>query len=83
MRPSDIPLLAEHFLRRYADENEKTVRGLTQRAIDALLAHPWPGNVRELQNAIEQAVVLCEGDCVDVHDLPIAPAPQPGRRRCG
>ena len=75
MRPSDIPMLAEHFLRRYADENEKTLRGLTKRAIDALLAHPWPGNVRELENAIEQAVVLCEADLVDVHDLPIAPAP--------
>ena len=75
MRPSDIPMLAEHFLRRYAEENEKPIRGLTQRAIDALLAHPWPGNVRELQNAVEQAVVLCEGDRVDVHDLPIAPAP--------
>jgi DNA-binding NtrC family response regulator len=75
MRPSDIPMLAEHFLRRYAEENEKSIRGLTQRALDALLAHPWPGNVRELQNAVEQAVVLCEGDLVDVHDLPIAPAP--------
>jgi two-component system response regulator HydG len=75
MRPSDVPILAEHFLRRYADENEKAIRGLTQRAVDALLAHPWPGNVRELQNAVEQAVVLCEGDAVDVYDLPIAPAP--------
>jgi two-component system response regulator HydG len=74
MRPSDIPMLAEHFLRQCAEENEKPVRGLTQRAVEALLAHPWPGNVRELQNAIEQAVVLCEGDKVDVHDLPIAPA---------
>lgn len=74
MRPSDIPLLADHFIRRYADENEKHVRGLSQRAVEALLAHPWPGNVRELQNAIEQAVVLCEDDMIDVHDLPIAPA---------
>ena len=74
MRPSDIPMLADHFIRQYADENEKPMRGMTQRAVDALLAHPWPGNVRELQNAIEQAVVLCEADTVDVHDLPIAPA---------
>jgi DNA-binding NtrC family response regulator len=74
MRPSDIPVLAEHFLRLCAAENEKTVTGLTDRALDALLAHPWPGNVRELQNAIEQAVVLCEDEEVDVHDLPIAPA---------
>jgi two-component system response regulator HydG len=74
MRPSDIPMLADHFMRMYADENEKPLRGLTQRAIDALLAHPWPGNVRELQNAIEQAVVLCEDDMVDAQDLPISPA---------
>jgi two-component system response regulator HydG len=72
MRPSDIPMLAEHFLRHYADENEKSIRGLTQRATEALLSHPWPGNVRELQNAIEQAVVLCEDDMVDADDLPIA-----------
>ncbi len=72
MRPSDIPMLAEHFLRHYAEENEKPLRGLTQRATEALLSHPWPGNVRELQNAIEQAVVLCEDDMVDAQDLPIA-----------
>jgi DNA-binding NtrC family response regulator len=71
MRPSDIPMLAEHFLWQCADENEKSIRGLTQRAIDALLGHPWPGNVRELQNAIEQAVVMCEDDMIDVDDLPI------------
>jgi DNA-binding NtrC family response regulator len=73
-RPSDVSLLAGHFLRRYALENEKDIHGLSQRATDALLAHPWPGNVRELENAIEQAVVLCEGETVDVEDLPIAPA---------
>jgi DNA-binding NtrC family response regulator len=72
MRPSDIPMLAEHFLRRCAEENEKSIRGLTQRATDALLSHPWPGNVRELENAIEQAVVLCEDDMVDAEDLPIS-----------
>ncbi|MDH5674108.1 MAG: sigma-54 dependent transcriptional regulator [Myxococcales bacterium] len=74
-RPSDVTLLADHFLRQYAEENEKTVHGFDQRARNALLAHPWPGNVRELQNAIEQAVVLCEGDTIEAEDLPIAPAP--------
>jgi two-component system, NtrC family, response regulator HydG len=74
MRPSDIPILADHFVRKCADENEKEVHGMSQRALEALLAHPWPGNVRELQNAIEQAVVLCEEDMIDVPDLPIAPA---------
>jgi two-component system response regulator HydG len=73
-RPSDISLLTGHFLRRFAEENEKEIYGLTPEASDALLAHPWPGNVRELENAIEQAVVLCESEMVHVEDLPISPA---------
>ncbi len=73
-RHSDIPLLADHFLRHYVTENEKEVLGFTPAAREALLAYPWPGNVRELQHAVEQAVVLCEGDLIDVTDLPIDPA---------
>jgi DNA-binding NtrC family response regulator len=72
-RPSDIPLLADHFLRRYAEENGKQVHGFTPRAREALLGYPWPGNVRELQHAIEQAVVLCEKDLIGLEDLPIQP----------
>ncbi len=72
-RPSDIPLLADHFLRIYAEENEKHVRGFTPTARQALLSYPWPGNVRELQHAIEQAVVLSEGELVGLDDLPIEP----------
>lgn len=72
-RPSDIPLLADHFLRLYADENSKRVHGFTPRARQALLEYPWPGNVRELQHAIEQAVVLCEKDLISTEDLAIGP----------
>lgn len=72
-RPSDIPLLADHFLRLYAEENGKHVHGFTPRARESLLAYPWPGNVRELQHAIEQAVVLCEEDLISTEDLPIEP----------
>jgi DNA-binding NtrC family response regulator len=72
-RPSDIPLLADFFLRRYAEENEQEVRAFTDEANQLLMLHPWPGNVRELQNVIEQAVVLCRSDTIDVADLPIAP----------
>jgi two-component system response regulator HydG len=72
-RPSDIPLLADHFVRLYAEENDKHVHGFTPRAREALLAYPWPGNVRELQHAIEQAVVLCEEDLISTEDLPIEP----------
>ena len=72
-RPSDIPLLADHFLRLYAEENGKRVRGFTPRARQALLEYPWPGNVRELQHAIEQAVVLCDKDLISTEDLAIGP----------
>ena len=72
-RPSDIPLLADHFLRLYAEENGKRMHGFTPRARQALLAYPWPGNVRELQHAIEQAVVLCESELIGTDDLPIEP----------
>jgi two-component system NtrC family response regulator/two-component system response regulator HydG len=57
-RPGDIPVLAHHFLKKYADANRKSVRGLSDEALALLLRHSWPGNVRELENAIERAVVL-------------------------
>jgi two-component system NtrC family response regulator/two-component system response regulator HydG len=57
-RPGDIPVLAAHFLKRYADLNGKDVRGFSDETLALLLRHPWPGNVRELENAVERAVVL-------------------------
>jgi len=60
-RPGDIPLLAHHFLRKYADANSKDIRGIGDDVMALLLAHPWPGNVRELENAMERAVVLSDG----------------------
>ncbi|HEY7410442.1 MAG TPA: sigma-54 dependent transcriptional regulator [Vicinamibacteria bacterium] len=57
-RPGDIPVLAHHFLRRYAEANGKEIRGIDDEALALLLRHPWPGNVRELENAVERAVVL-------------------------
>ncbi|HEY7511793.1 MAG TPA: sigma-54 dependent transcriptional regulator [Vicinamibacteria bacterium] len=57
-RPGDIPVLAHHFLKKYADLNRKSVRGISDDALALLLRHAWPGNVRELENAIERAVVL-------------------------
>jgi DNA-binding NtrC family response regulator len=57
-RHTDIPLLAHHFLVRFAAANGKEVRGFSDEALGLLLRHSWPGNVRELENAIERAVVL-------------------------
>ena len=60
-RPGDIPLLAHHFLRKYADANGKDLKGISDDVLALLLSHPWPGNVRELENAMERAVVLSDG----------------------
>jgi two-component system response regulator HydG len=72
-RPSDIQVLAEHFLRHYSEENGRSISGFTPNALRSLIDYPWPGNVRELQHAIEQAVVLSESDRILAEDLPIAP----------
>ncbi len=71
-RKSDVPLLAAHFLRRFARENERDIRGFTDEAMRALLAYPWPGNVREIENAIERAVVLAGEDEITPDLLPAA-----------
>ncbi len=69
-RPDDLPLLAEHFLRRYAEKNRKGVRGFHPQVLDLLARHTWPGNIRELENTVERAVILCQGDRITSHDLP-------------
>jgi two-component system response regulator HydG len=69
-RGSDILLLAQHFLERYAAQSRRAVLGMTSAAADKLLTYPWPGNVRELQNCIERAVALAQFDQIGVDDLP-------------
>ncbi|MYJ24709.1 MAG: sigma-54-dependent Fis family transcriptional regulator, partial [Holophagales bacterium] len=69
-RVEDIPLISQHFLRMYSNENEKSTRRLTPEAMDVLMAHPWPGNVRELENVIERAVVLSTGEEIGLDLLP-------------
>jgi DNA-binding NtrC family response regulator len=69
-RTTDIPLLAQHFLRTAAGENEKTFRELTADAMKALLAYRWPGNIRELRAAIEHGVVMASGPKITLRDLP-------------
>ena len=69
-RGSDIALLAQHFVDKYAAVSGREVRGLSPRAVERLLAYPWPGNVRELQNCIERAVALTGLDHLSVEDLP-------------
>jgi two-component system NtrC family response regulator len=70
-RRVDIPLLIEHFIKKYAELNEKSVVGITSEALDKLMKYDYPGNVRELENIIEHAVVLCREENIALEDLPI------------
>jgi DNA-binding NtrC family response regulator len=70
-RPEDVPVLAEHFLARFAQSMSRRPMRYAPEAIDALRAYAWPGNVRELQNAIERAVVVGRGELVRAADLPL------------
>ncbi len=69
-RKEDIPLLAEHFLKRYSEENGYSTRSLAPAALRAMMDHEWPGNVRELENAMERGVVLSSGAVITLDLLP-------------
>jgi transcriptional regulator with PAS, ATPase and Fis domain len=69
-RQSDVPLLATHFLRKYAADNAKELRGFTSEALERLTGYNRPGNVRELENVVERAVVMAKGAEVTLADLP-------------
>jgi Nif-specific regulatory protein len=69
-RKTDILLLADHFLEKYAQENGKDIRRFSTPAIDMLMNYHWPGNVRELENCIERAVLLCEEGVIHSYHLP-------------
>lgn len=68
-RREDIPLLAQHFLSRFAEKNRKAIKGFTPRAMDGLLRYAWPGNVRELMNAVERGVVLARSEWLGEEDM--------------
>jgi Nif-specific regulatory protein len=69
-RRPDILLLADHFVEKFAREHGKKVKRIATPAIDMLVSYHWPGNVRELANALERAVVVCDGQVVHAHHLP-------------
>ncbi len=68
-RARDIPLLAHHFLGKYAAKNHKEILGFTPEALDRLTGYSWPGNVRELENTVERAVVLAKDNYITISDL--------------
>lgn len=89
-RPEDIPLLANHFLKKFAEVNGKPVQGISEPALKILMEYSWPGNVRELENVMERAVILGRFEVITPADLPeVLVAHQPeyvlldrgGRRR--
>lgn len=69
-RKDDIPLLANTFLKKSCEENEKSVKEMDDSAWDHIINYSWPGNVRELENAIERAVVLCQGNNLTSEHFP-------------
>jgi DNA-binding NtrC family response regulator len=65
----DIPELVNHFLARFAADNEKEIEGITPAAVSVLMEYHWPGNVRQLENSVERAVALSRGRVIDVDDI--------------
>ncbi|MBI5645422.1 MAG: sigma-54-dependent Fis family transcriptional regulator [Ignavibacteriae bacterium] len=70
-RKDDIVLLAEHFLEKSIDRQQKDVRGFSKEAILAMTRYPWPGNVRELQSVVERSILLTEDPVITLDCLPI------------
>jgi DNA-binding NtrC family response regulator len=75
-RPDDIPLLANHFLRKYSALEDKKINGIDQGVIEVMQQYQWPGNIRELENVIHRAVILCKGEKISCVDLETQPAGQ-------
>ena len=69
-RAEDIPLLVDHFIKKYSASHGLRSMGITPEALRALVSHTWPGNVRELENVIERALILADTDHIDLHVLP-------------
>ena len=69
-RREDIPLLIDHFLKKYSQKNQKSISDISKEARTLLLRYLYPGNVRELENLVERAVVLCRGEMITTQDLP-------------
>ena len=71
-RKEDIPLLAEYFIKKYAEKNQQHIRKISPQVIDLFMRYSWPGNIRELENVIQRAVILCKEDTLMPEVLPAA-----------
>ena len=76
-RKEDIPLLAEHFLKKFTEKNKKNIDGFSKEALDYLMTYHWAGNIRELENTIERAVILSKGKLIQPENFSmIEPKPE-------
>jgi PAS domain S-box-containing protein len=69
-RFEDVPILVKHFIDRFNQLQEKSIKGLSSEALSILMAHHWPGNVRELENIIERAFIMCDSEQISIEHLP-------------
>jgi DNA-binding NtrC family response regulator len=67
-RRTDIPLLVEYFIDRFARKAGKNIRRVNKKTLELLQSYPWPGNIRELQNVIERSVILCETEIFSIEE---------------
>ena len=79
MRKGDVELLTHHFLQLHAEQNSKDIQGIDGDAMQEIRERDWPGNVRELNNTIERAVLLCQRDTIDTHDLILEEVSKPNQ----
>jgi len=70
-RRTDLPPLIDYFIAKHSAAEHRVIRGLTPAARNLMMNYAWPGNVRQVESAIERAILLCEGDTIDVEDMPV------------
>jgi DNA-binding NtrC family response regulator len=71
-RKEDIPLLIDHFIRKFNEENNKNVKGVSKEALELMMNYEWPGNVRELENLIERVIALTPNEHIQPNELPLS-----------
>ncbi len=76
-RTGDIPLLAQHIIKKFNERLKKTITGIADDALAALEGHAWPGNIRELENVLERTILFCQGERIERADLQLSSTGQP------
>jgi putative PEP-CTERM system response regulator len=70
-RQEDIPILIDHFVKKFSQENQKNVKGVSKEASELMMSYEWPGNVRELENLIERVIALTNNEYIQAEELPL------------